>query len=56
MITLQEFYQYLTQLLESTPVEDYCPNGIQVEGSKEIKTFATAVSASLPTIQSAVDL
>jgi len=36
--------------------EDYGPNGLQVEGKREIKRAATAVSASLETIEAAVEL
>ncbi|MCE2983068.1 MAG: Nif3-like dinuclear metal center hexameric protein [Parachlamydia sp.] len=34
---------------------DACPNGMQVEGGSRIKKIATAVSASLETIQAAIE-
>lgn len=53
MITLQEFYRYIDELLQCGLFNDYCKNGVQVEGSKEIKKIATGVSASLETIEAA---
>ena len=54
MIALADFRAYLDQLLPSSGVKDYCPNGLQVEGKKEIKRVATAVSASVATIEAAI--
>jgi dinuclear metal center YbgI/SA1388 family protein len=54
MITLQEICHYLDTLLEKSAYTDYCVNGLQVEGQKEVRWIATAVSASLATIQAAV--
>jgi dinuclear metal center YbgI/SA1388 family protein len=51
---LKAFCTYLNQLLPSDKVADYCPNGLQVEGKKDIQKIATAVSASLETIEEAV--
>lgn len=56
MVTLQELSQHIDQLLLCENFADYQPNGIQVEGKKEIKKVATAVSASLETIERACDL
>lgn len=55
MITLQEFCLYTDDLLQSAAFSDFCINGVQVEGSPRITRLATAVSASLETIQAAVD-
>lgn len=54
MVKLQELSADLESLLSSKGVIDYCPNGLQVEGKKEIFKLATAVSASLETIEEAV--
>lgn len=51
MITLQDLSQFLESQLPS--LQDDCPNGLQVEGKKEIKTVAFAVSASLEVIEAA---
>lgn len=55
MITLQELNEHLEALLEPEKVSDYCPNGLQVEGKREIRRMGTAVSASLATIEAAVE-
>jgi dinuclear metal center YbgI/SA1388 family protein len=54
MITLQELYQYINDQLKVNLFDDYCPNGLQVEGANKITHLATAVSASLETIEQAV--
>lgn len=56
MITRNELRHYLDQLLPGNGVQDYAPNGLQVEGKSEITRLATAVSASLATIEEAVKL
>ncbi|MBB64197.1 MAG: Nif3-like dinuclear metal center hexameric protein [Waddliaceae bacterium] len=50
-MSLQELCTYLDDLLEAKLIKDFCPNGLQVEGKKEIKKVAVAVSASLKTIE-----
>ncbi len=55
MITLQELCAYLDKLLQPTPISDYCFNGLQVEGKKQVRKIATGVSANLSTIQAAVE-
>lgn len=54
MIPLQEICCYLDDLLQSGLFEDYGPNGLQVQGVAQVSRVATAVSASLETIQEAV--
>lgn len=53
MITLQELCAYTDELLKEAANRDYCPNGLQVEGKDPITAIATAVSASLETIEKA---
>lgn len=55
MILLEDLQRYLSELLPSSGLTDYCLNGLQVQGASEITRFATAVTASLATIQAAVD-
>ncbi len=55
MITLQELCLYLEGLMQASTFSDYCVNGLQVEGSPKVAKIATAVSASLSTIESAVE-
>lgn len=52
---LEALCRYLNELFPSDKVPDYCPNGLQVEGKEEVNTIATAVSASLETIEAAVE-
>ncbi len=54
LLDLPTLAQYLAQILPDT-IADYCPNGIQVEGSRSIAHLATAVTASLATIEKAVE-
>lgn len=55
MITLQEFSDYLEGYLDISHFEDVCPNGLQVEGKKEIRKIGLAVSASEEVIDWAID-
>jgi len=38
-ITRNELQNYLNTLLSSNQIKDYCPNGLQVEGKPEIKSY-----------------
>lgn len=55
MLKLEELRLYLDQLFPSNGLTDYGPNGLQVEGKSEVAKIATAVSASLATIEAAVE-
>lgn len=55
MITLQELCTSLDLLLQPALFPDGCPNGLQVEGKPSIRKCATAVSASLATLEAAVE-
>lgn len=46
--------QYLGKLLTPELFEDYAPNGLQVEGKKELKKIAFAVSATQDSIKNAI--
>lgn len=54
MVTLQELTLYLEGLLKCNLFTDYGPNGLQVEGTQSITRIATAVSASVATIEKAI--
>lgn len=56
MLKLHTLCQYLERVLPSNGVVDYGPNGLQVEGKDSIKKMATAVTASLATIEAAVEM
>ena len=55
MIRLQEICVYLDNLLECSRFMDQCPNGMQIEGRPQVVKLATAVSASLATIEAAIE-
>ncbi len=55
MMQINELTHYLDNLLQITQFEDYCPNGLQVEGKSEIKKIAFAVSATKASIQAAAN-
>lgn len=54
MMKLKEIRSYLDRFLPSNGITDYGLNGLQVEGKEDINSIATAVSASLATIEAAV--
>lgn len=54
MIKRDELRHYLDCLLPENGIADYAPNGLQVEGKDGINRLATAVSATLETIEAAV--
>src|SRR4051812_20330422 len=41
-----ELVTWVDELLDTASFPDYCPNGMQVVGAREVATVATAVSAS----------
>ncbi len=56
LIGLKQLIAHLDILLQPSLISDSCPNGLQVQGAPGIGHIGTAVSASLETIQRAVDL
>src|SRR6202021_2768796 len=50
-----ELELYLNNLLEIGRFKDYCPNGLQVEGSRRIQKLATGVSASLAFLEASIE-
>lgn len=56
MLTLKELCRYLEELFIQDKCDDYCPNGLQVEGNQKVNKVATAVSATLETIEKASEL
>lgn len=47
---------YFNDLLNPTRFKDYCPNGLQIEGAKNIKKIAFAVSATRDSISQAAEI
>lgn len=54
MIERDELVQYINELLAIDLFQDYAPNGLQVQGKKEIKSIAYGVTASLALIDRAI--
>jgi len=46
----------LNNILSPELIKDYCPNGLQIEGKKEVKSILTGVTASLALIEKAIEL
>lgn len=51
-----QFEALLNATLSPQLIKDYCPNGLQVEGRKEIKKIVTGVTASKALIEEAIKL
>lgn len=55
MATLNEITKFCDEYLGAVRFSDYCPNGLQVEGRSEVSHIVTAVTASLATIEAAIE-
>ena len=55
MESITTITNYIDGLLESKNFTDYSPNGLQVQGKKEIRKIVTGVSATQAFIQEAID-
>lgn len=56
MITRIELEKYLAEHLETERFDDYCVNGLQVEGRDQINKIVTGVSASERLFQEAIEV
>lgn len=52
----REFNQLLNTLLKPETINDFCPNGLQVEGKNNIHTIVTGVTASQALIDAAIEI
>lgn len=55
MIDRDGLAKYLARTLDITRFRDFCPNGLQVEGRKEIKILVSGVTASLALLEQAME-
>ncbi len=55
MTTLRELTHHTDQLLDIGRFQDYCPNGLQVEGRSGVQLLVSGVTASLGLIDAAID-
>lgn len=53
MVALQDLVAYCDGLLESERFEDYCPNGLQVEGRPRVERLIAGVTASQALVDAA---
>jgi dinuclear metal center YbgI/SA1388 family protein len=56
MMKINDLNQYLTEILQPKSFNDYCPNGLQVEGKMEVANIVTGVTASMALIETAIAL
>ncbi len=56
MARLEEIVAWCDALLTPEKYRDYCPNGLQVEGEKEVSLIISGVTASQALIDVAIDL
>ena len=54
MQQLSTIEKYANDLLQIDKFKDYCPNGLQIQGKKDIKKIVCGVSANLEFIQQAI--
>jgi dinuclear metal center YbgI/SA1388 family protein len=50
----QALSEYLDRLLPPAAIDDYCPNGLQIEGRCEVRRVVTGVTASQALIDAAI--
>ena len=54
MTELTSLAEYCNALLSAASFEDYCPNGIQVEGERPVRRLASGVTASAALLEEAL--
>ncbi len=55
MIARDELLTYCNELLSVNLFKDYCPNGLQVEGTEKIERIISGVTASQALIEAAIE-
>ena len=55
MITLKTLVDYCNDLLRVEHFQDYCPNGLQVEGRHSISKIVSGVTANQALIDAAIE-
>jgi len=55
MLDLLQLVHYLDKLLDVSSVQDYCPNGLQVEGKARVGKLVSGVTASQQLLDAAID-
>ena len=55
MVSLRELVDYTDGFLETGRFNDYCPNGLQVEGRAQLRRLVSGVTGCLALLEAAVD-
>ena len=55
MVEINTLVNYCQQLMQVSSFQDFCPNGLQVEGRAEVRKVVTGVTASMALIEAAHD-
>ncbi|RRQ23136.1 Nif3-like dinuclear metal center hexameric protein [Thiohalobacter thiocyanaticus] len=55
MATIDELVSYTDSLLRAGEFQDYCPNGLQVEGRGEVRRIVSGVTASQALVDAAIE-
>lgn len=55
MVQLKDLLNYSNNILEVERFNDYCPNGLQVEGKPEVRKIISGVTASQALIDAAIE-
>lgn len=55
MVNQKDLVSYCADYLNVAQFDDYCPNGLQIEGRSEITNIVSGVSANLDLIERAID-
>lgn len=55
MALLKDIVQQTNELLDVEKYKDYCPNGLQVEGRKDVQTIISGVTASQALLDAAIE-
>lgn len=55
MVALKALVDDINEQLNIHAIKDYCPNGLQVSGNREIKQLVTGVTANQALLQAAMD-
>jgi len=53
MVDLSALVTYSQELMQVSHFQDYCPNGLQVEGKRDVKKIVTGVTASMALLEAA---
>lgn len=56
MAQLKDILAYCDQRLDVASFDDYCPNGLQIEGAAEVGNIVSGVTASQALIEAAVEV